>query len=157
MKRWEVWLFHSSTVVVAMSGIAYFWMKYLMETDDPFSVVNHPWQTTMLSLHLIAAPVLVFVTGLLVQSHIRRKLASGGRPNRGSGLASILVLPVMIASGYMLQIVSDTLLAQIALYLHIGSSTIFVGTYLVHQIVTLRLRKPSETSGGQPLSGRQLA
>jgi len=157
MTRWETRLFHLSTVIVSVSGLVYLWMKYFMVNDDPFSVVSHPWQPAMLSLHVIAAPFLVFVIGLVVQSHIRRKLASGGRSNRGSGVASMLTLPVMIASGYLLQVVADPLVVRICLVLHIGSSVVFMVTYAVHQIVTWRLRKPARERATRPLSGRQLA
>jgi hypothetical protein len=157
MKLWERWLFHVSTIVLAVSGVAYFVMKYFIENDDPFSVVNHPWQPLMLSLHVVAAPVLVFVTGLIVQSHIRKKLDSGGRSNRSSGLASMVSLPVMIVSGYLLQVVSSPLAAQIVLVFHIGSSVVFLVTYIAHQIGTLRLRTPAESGRTPVVSRRQLA
>ena len=139
MKPWEIRLSHISTLLVSVSGLAYFWMKYAMQTDDPFSIVNHPWQPAMLSLHLMAAPVLVFVIGLMVQSHIQKKLRSGSASNRGSGLLSMAALPLMIVSGYMLQIVTAPWLLSIALGLHLVSSSIFVITYLVHQVVSYRL------------------
>ena len=157
MKRWEKWLFHISTIAVAVSGLMFFWMKYLMENDDPFSIVNHPWQSGMINVHVIVAPVLVFVTGLIVQSHIRKKLESGSRPNRSSGVVSIFTLPLMIVSGYLLQIVSSPLLAQIVLVLHMVSSSAFMVTYAAHQIGTFRIRKSAVSTTRQSLSRRQLA
>ena len=136
MKPWEIWLSHISTLLVMFSGLAYFWMKYAMATDDPFSIINHPWQPAMLSLHVLVAPVLVFVVGLMVQSHIQKKLKSGESSNRGSGLISIATLPLMIASGYMLQVVTSPLLASIALGIHLVSSSIFVITYVTHQLIS---------------------
>ena len=146
MRPWEIWLSHISTFLVTVSGVAYLWMKYFMETNDPFAVVNHPWQPAMLSLHVLVAPVLVFVVGLMVQSHIQKKLRSGTNSNRSSGLASMVTLPVMIASGYMLQVVTAPLLASITLGLHLVSSSIFVITYLTHQVVSYRLARKSELS-----------
>jgi len=142
MKRWETRLSHAATIAVASTGIAYFWMKYLLENDDPFSVVNHPWQPLMLALHVIAAPVLVFVVGLIVRSHMLKKLAGGERTNRGSGLASMITLPVMILSGYLLQVVSAPLLARIVLLAHLVSSAVFVVTYAAHQLVSFRSGRP---------------
>ncbi len=146
MKPWEIWLSHISTLLVTLSGLAYFWMKYAMQTDDPFSIVNHSWQPSMLGLHVLAAPFLVFIIGLMVQSHIQKKLRSGARSNRGSGLLSMATLPVMIASGYMLQVVTAPLLASITLGAHLVSSSIFVITYATHQVVSYRLSIKSDKS-----------
>ena len=146
MKPWEIWLSHISTFLVTLSGVAYLWIKYFMETTDPFAIINHPWQPSMLSLHVLVAPALVFVVGLMVQSHIQRKLRSGTNSNRSSGLASMVTLPVMIASGYMLQVVTAPLLASITLGLHLVSSSVFVVTYVTHQVVSYRLARKSELS-----------
>ena len=152
MKPWEIWLTRISTLLVTLSGLAYFWMKYAMQTDDPFSIVNHPWQPAMLSLHVLVAPFLVFVVGLMVQSHIQKKLRSGTSSNRSSGLLSMVTLPVMIASGYMLQVVTAPVLASITLSLHLVSSSIFVITYAAHQVVSYRLSVKADKleSKGRP-------
>ncbi len=144
MKPWEIRLSHISTLLVTLSGLAYLWMKYAMETDDPFSIVNHPWQPAMLSLHVLVAPVLVFVVGLMVQSHIQKKLRSSVSSNRSSGILSMATLPVMIVSGYMLQVVTAPLLASITLGMHLVSSSIFVITYATHQVVSYRLSAKSD-------------
>ena len=144
MKTWEIWLSHISTFLVTLSGLAYFWMKYAMRTDDPFSIVNHPWQTSMIGLHVLVAPMLVFVVGLMVQSHIQKKLRSRSKSNRSSGLLSMATLPLMIASGYMLQVVTAPLLANVVLGTHLVSSSIFVITYAMHQVVSYRLSLKSE-------------
>ena len=157
MKRWEAWLSHTTTITVAATGVAYFWMKYLVENLDPFSVVNHPWQSSMLSLHVVSAPVLVFVTGLIVRSHILKKLAGGARSNRRSGLVSMVALPLMIVSGYLLQVVPHPGLAEIVLVLHLGSSVIFVVTYIAHQIESVRLAKPVRAQTTDTLPGRRAA
>ena len=146
MKPWEIWLSHISTIVVTVSGTAYFWMKYAIETDDPFSIVNHPWQPAMLGLHVVAAPVLVFVVGMMVQSHIQKKLESGTRANRASGLVSMVTMPVMIVSGYMLQVVTSPLLANVALTLHLASSLVFALTYVAHQVISFRLSRKSASA-----------
>ena len=59
MKRWEVWSFHILTMIVTLSGTVYLWMKYLLKTDDPFSVINHPWQPAMLAAHVLTSPALL--------------------------------------------------------------------------------------------------
>ena len=153
MKPWEIRLSHISTILVTVSGLAYLWMKYAMATDDPFSIVNHPWQPAMLSLHVMVAPVLVFVVGLMVQSHIQKKMRSGSSSNRVSGLLSMATLPVMIVSGYMLQVVTAPLLASITLGMHLFSSSIFVITYLMHQVISYRLSLKSDDSQSKDRPG----
>ena len=145
MKRWEVSLSHISTVLVTVSGVAYLWMRYGMVNDDPFTVLNHPWQSAMLTLHLLSAPLLVFVVGLIAQSHIRKKLNGSNRFNRRSGLASAVTLPVMIFSGYGLQVVANPALIRVVLILHLASSFVFVLSYLAHQIISFSRVRSSAT------------
>ena len=85
MKRWERWAFNLFALAVAASGFAYFWMKYLVETDDPFAVVNHPWQAAMLHLHVLASPPFVLLFGVILNSHIMKKLRAPRMPNRKTG------------------------------------------------------------------------
>ena len=44
-------------------------MKYLVATEDPFAVVNHPWEPTMLAIHVVAGPVAIAVFSLACRSH----------------------------------------------------------------------------------------
>lgn len=160
MRPWETWLAHISTILVALSGIAYLWMKYVLVNDDPFSLVNHPWQPAMLSLHVAAAPALVFAAGLIANSHIRKKLETGTREGRRSGMLSIITLPLMIASGYALQIVTTPLLSDIARVSHIVSSSVFVVGYAAHQIAGLRAKtgtRVARTGALERNSGRYAA
>jgi hypothetical protein len=146
MNRWETWLSHLSTAVVTASGVIYLWMKYFMMTGDPFAIVNHPWQPAMLSLHVLAAPVLTFVVGLIVSSHVRKKLSGGGRSNRRSGLMAVITFPTMVVSGYALQAFTHPTLMKVALALHLVSSAIFALGYVVHQIVSVMLTKRARSS-----------
>ena len=145
MTRFEVWLSHLSTIIVGISGLIYFWMKYFMQTDDPFALVNHPFQPTMMTVHVLVAPILTFVLGMTVSSHVRKKLASPSRSNRLSGLVTLATVPAMVVSGYVLQTSTSELLTQVALVAHLVSSSVFAITYLVHQVVSFRLRRAVAT------------
>lgn len=138
MKRWERNTFNAAAAVVALTGLVYFWMEYFMRTDDPFAVVNHPWQPYMLGLHVLAAPVLLVIFGIVFNSHIGRKLRSC-KPNRRAGLISLGTFAVMTFSGYLLQIVTDPLARQISLVAHLASGAVFVVSYGIHLVVGLRL------------------
>jgi hypothetical protein len=152
MNRWETWLSHISTAVVAASGVIYLWMKYFMATDDPFALVNHPFQPAMLSLHILAAPVLTFVVGLIVRSHVRKKLSGGARSNRRSGLVAVITFPTMVVSGYALQAFSNPTLIKTTLVLHLVSSAVFAIGYVVHQIVSFMLSRRARLNSREPAS-----
>ena len=139
MKRWERWSFNSATAVVAVTGFMYFWMKYFVDSPDPFAVVNHPWQAAMLNLHVLASPVLILLFGLILNSHIVKKLGASRVPNRKSGLVSLALFVVMLASGYLLQIVTGRQTLQTLVALHVGSGAIFTVSYAVHLVLSWRL------------------
>lgn len=139
MSRWQAWSSHIITVLLGGSGIAYFVMKYLTTTDDPFAVVNHPLQPLMLDLHLIAAPPIIFLFGLMFESHIQKKLQSAGKTNRRSGIAAAVTFGAMTLSGYALQVFAAETLIMVAWVIHLASSSIFVLSYAIHQAVNFRL------------------
>ena len=53
-----------------VTGLVYFWMKYMMKSENAFSVINHPWQAWVLKLHVFIAPLFVFIFGALFFSHV---------------------------------------------------------------------------------------
>ena len=44
-ERWAIWI---TSVATFVTGVIYLWMKYLVVSDDPLAVVNHPWQPAVL-------------------------------------------------------------------------------------------------------------
>ena len=110
-------------------------MKYFVETDDPFAVANHPWQPTLLHLHIAAVPLLVFGLGWIASAHIGPKYRSRTRIARKSGLIMMAIAGVMIFSGYLLQVFTSELALEVSAWTHWISSGVFVAGYLVHQIV----------------------
>ena len=90
MTRWERWAFNGLTLAVTISGFAYLWMRYVIQSDDPFAVVNHPWQSTMLGLHVLVSPLLLLTFGVIFRSHILKKLQTSQQvSNRRSGLTAL--------------------------------------------------------------------
>ena len=141
MKRWERWTFNSVTLVVAVTGFAYLWMKYALVQQDPFAIVNHPWETAMLNLHVIASPVFILVFGIIFNSHVMKKFRATGLPNRRSGYTSLGTFAVMVLSGYLLQINSDERWLQALVILHIGSGVVFSVVYAAHLVISARLAR----------------
>lgn len=148
MSRTSVILVHLSIATVAITGIVFAWMKYVMTTDDPFAVANHPWQPGMLAAHVVLAPAAVFALGWVWNAHIYPKLTSGTRARRKSGvIGAILILP-MVASGVLLQASSSDALRTAMEWAHWISSGFFVVAYVVHQLLKARNGNGNGKAGG---------
>lgn len=136
---WERWAFNALHAVVAATGAAYLYMKLVLTTDDPFALVNHPWQPAMLSIHVVAAPFFIVFFGMLFRSHTLRKLLSPSRFNRRSGWTSLLGFAVMAVSGYLVQVAPTPALVDASVWVHVLSSLLFVIGYGVHLAVGWRV------------------
>ena len=99
-EKWALWV---SSVVVALTGVVYAWMKYLLTTDDPYAIVHHPLQPLVLKIHVLAAPVLVFALGAVYARHVVNQWQRGRVEGRRSGIATFAIIVPMIVSGYLLQ------------------------------------------------------
>ena len=141
MKPWERWTFGLLALLVSVTGGAYFWMKYMLVNADPFAVVNHPWQPAMLAAHVVASPPLLLVFGVLLNSHILRKLRATGLPNRKTGLLSLGTFFAMVASGYLLQVVTSEQLLQALVTIHVATGSVFSVTYAAHLVISVRLAR----------------
>ena len=142
MTWWEKWAFNLLHGLVAATGIAYFWMKYMMSPTDPFAVVNHPWQPSMLAWHLAAAPFFVAFFGMLFRTHTLRKLASASRRNRRTGWTSLVGFSVMALTGYLIQVTATPAWITAWIWIHIAASAVFVVGYTTHMVVGWRLGRP---------------
>jgi hypothetical protein len=141
MKTWERRVFNALTLVVSATGFAWLWMKYFVVSDDPFAVVNHPWQPAMQAVHVVASPALLLMFGLILNSHIMKKLGARNVPNRKSGLVSLGAFFAMTATGYLLQVVTHEAALQALVILHVGSATLFALLYGAHLVVSVRLAR----------------
>jgi hypothetical protein len=129
-ERWSVW---SSSVLTFVTGVIYLWLKYGLETDDPFAVINHPWQPAVLKIHILAAPLLVFSVGMVALRHVWRHLQSGSREGRRSGLITLVALGPMIATGYLIQAITDEGWLRAMAWSHIGLGLLYGIGLLAHQ------------------------
>jgi hypothetical protein len=141
VKPWERWAFGLLALALALTGFAYFAMKYLMSSDDPFAVVNHPWQPAMLTLHVLASPPFVLMFGIILNSHVMKKLRATKIPNRKSGLVSFATFGLMVGSGYLLQVASNEQWLQILVAAHVASGVVFTVAYIAHLVISMRLAR----------------
>jgi hypothetical protein len=129
-ERWAVW---TTSVATFVTGVIYIWLKYLLVSDDPFAVVNHPLQPIVLKAHILVAPLLVFSVGMVALRHVWRHLQSGMRQGRRSGLVTVLVLAPMILSGYLIQAVTEEGWLRVLAFSHIALGIIYGVGLLAHQ------------------------
>lgn len=116
-ERWSVWLTTAGTLI---TGVIYWWMKDVMTTTDPWSVVNHPLQPWVLKAHILISPLLVFSVGLITSRHIWRHYRMGVGKGRKTGLLAALTFLVVVVSGYLLQVVTGETLLRVLAWLHLG-------------------------------------
>ena len=141
MRRWERWTFNALSLVVAATGFGYLWMKYALGNDDPFAVVNHPWQDGMLDLHVVASPAFILMFGIVFNSHVMKKLRAPRLPNRRSGFVSLGTFAAMVVSGYLLQVSSNEAWLQALVVLHVASGALFSVAYAIHLVLSARLAR----------------
>lgn len=130
---------HATNAAISISGVIYFGMLYFLESDDEFSILNHPYQDLVRNWHIILAPFLVFAVALIFNNHIVFKIKShySGR-GRTTGLLMCVLFPVMVLSAYLLQIASNDSMHTTFLYAHNLSSFLWIFVYLVHQARMMR-------------------
>jgi hypothetical protein len=138
MTRAEAWLFHCANALVAATGSAYAWTAYLAVPDDPYAVVNHPLQPAFQHLHVLVAPLLVFLAGVVWQRHAFAKLSGGARPRRASGLSLIVSLAPMVVSGYLIQTASGAGWRAAWVAAHLVSSGLWAAGSVVHVVARRR-------------------
>ena len=131
MTRVQLVCLHIGVALVTLTGAVFAWMKYLMKSSDPFSVVNHPWQPHMLAAHVVLGPLLLFVLGWTFGNHMWPKLMYGA-PKRPSGLWSLWLIAPMVMSAYFLQIATDEHVRKAMAVAHWTTSAAFVVGYAIH-------------------------
>lgn len=134
MTRFERWAVWSTSVATFVTGVIYLWMKYLVVSDDPLAVVNHPWQPAVLKLHILVAPLLVFSIGLVTLRHVWRHLRSKTREGRRSGRLTVAMVAPMIVSGYLIQTVTEVSWLKAMAFAHIGLGLLYGAGLLAHQL-----------------------
>jgi ABC-type molybdate transport system permease subunit len=127
-------IFWISLIPVAFSGIVLFCMKnFLKPATEGFSVVNHPWQTFVLKLHILAAPFLLLVLGAVTTAHALPRRGTDSKGQR-SGLYNLILIIPMTASGYLIQVSTSETFTKVAVWTHVGSSILFLASAIAHYI-----------------------
>jgi hypothetical protein len=124
---------HLSNLLVGGTGLVYAWMLYFLKPVDEFAVVNHPWQPHVQHLHILVAPILVFVVGLVWHRHVWAHWKKGGPRGKRTGLSMALTLTPMVLSGYLIQTAVDPTWRKVWVVVHLSASALWLLIYLAHQ------------------------
>jgi hypothetical protein len=130
--RGEAWTLHVANALVGGTGLAYAWMRYLVEPAEEFAVVNHPLEPLVQHLHVWAAPLLVFGAGLIFQRHVWARLVGGFRPRRVTGVSLALLFVPMVVSGYGLQTSTGETWRRAWIGAHLVTSLAWIAIYGWH-------------------------
>lgn len=132
MSRLQLFWLHLSLALTTATGVVFAVMKYFMSPVDEFSVVNHPWQPHMLAIHVVVAPLALFILGWTFSNHILPKYRFGDGTKRKSGLTTAILIAPMVLSGYFLQVATHETLREAMAIAHWIASGIFVIGYALH-------------------------
>jgi uncharacterized membrane protein YidH (DUF202 family) len=141
MSRLQLFWLHLSIGLTAITGVVFAVMRYFLESTDEFSVVNHPLQPHMLSIHVVAAPIALFLLGWTFSNHMVPKHRFGDGQNARTGLASMWLIAPMTLSAYLLQISTNDTVRQAMAVAHWVTSGVFVVSYVVHLVIGRRIRR----------------
>ena len=104
MSRWEIWALHATALVLLVTGLAIGLSKYVLVNDDPFSVVGSPYEPWALAVHVVTAPLLIFLIGYIFRRHVMTKLKDPRQEGDRTGLAVVALFVALVVSGYLLQV-----------------------------------------------------
>jgi hypothetical protein len=147
LNRFEGWMLHISTFLLAVTGLVYAYMRYILKPSDPFAVINHPLQPHMLNWHIIAAPILVLAVGMITHAHIVWKIQIQTRIARRSGIFLIPLFVIMTFSGYLLQVISSDL-RRVVMIVHLATGGLWFILYVAHHIASLAYRRSMSSPQG---------
>lgn len=142
----EVLTFWLANLLVGATGVSLLVLRLSPPPEDAFAAVppSFPfWQHA----HVLLAPALVFLLGLLWARHASPSLRAG-RPRRLSGMALLLLAAVMVLSGYGLQVSVNETLRQIFRFLHTAAGVAWLATGALH-LLGRRATNGGRTANGQ--------
>lgn len=138
MNRFQRRLLWWSTLLTALTGGVYAYMKHLMEPLNEWAVINHPLQPWVLKAHILVAPVMVFAVGLVTMSHIWPLLKSGLPKGRQTGIWTAATFGPLVFTGYLIQAVTIPVLLAVVSWTHLGLGAVVTAALLGHRVAVAR-------------------
>ena len=130
----------AAATATIITGFVYGYLHYFCESEDEFSVVNHPLEPLFRSLHIIAVPALTLMLGIFWINHAWPYLQKKHKQGRRTGLVLCISALPMIFSGYFLQVTVSPAWKTAWVWIHDVSSVLWTLGLIFH-FVTHRKRK----------------
>ncbi|MBT3341338.1 MAG: hypothetical protein HOM34_02055 [Planctomycetes bacterium] len=124
---------------ISATGLAWAWMRYLLEPVDEFALWNHPLEGEMQRFHIFIAPIFIAIVAALWPLHIRPQLKKYFTRQKGrlqkTGALLAATFPCMALSAYALQLCETEAACNFWLIAHLASSAIWVITFTTHVLL----------------------
>ncbi|MFG1506056.1 hypothetical protein ACRXCV_13355 [Halobacteriovorax sp. GFR7] len=127
-----------SNYFIVVTGTIYFVAKYFMTIEGDWGAETHPLSIWMQKLHILSVPFLLFFVGTIFSNHIYKRVLSGYKKSRTSGIFLIGLFVVMSLSGYLIQVSDNDLLRQWSAYIHLGVSLVWSLGFTYHHVTANR-------------------
>jgi hypothetical protein len=144
MNRFEKCVMWVTSILTVVTGLGFFWAKYLTQTDEPWAVINHPLQPWFLKAHILVVPLFIFAVGAVSLRHFWLHWVNGVLHGRTSGALAALTVAPLILTGYLLQVVTHEFLLSVLAITHIVLGIVFFGGMLLHQVFVRRRRRAGD-------------
>ncbi|MBD66312.1 MAG: hypothetical protein CME62_13965 [Halobacteriovoraceae bacterium] len=126
---------------IFIQGLIYFIFKEFFQIETTFGPRPHALTSSLLHIHILIVPLMVFALGYLFKVHILEKLKRKKR--RKSGITGLILFLLMILSGYLLQMGLELQTTRVIAIFHITVSVLWFGQLLWHSRKARSLQKKS--------------
>jgi hypothetical protein len=89
---------HSAFAVLWLTGAVIFMLRHFFAVATDFGSAPHPWQPPLLLVHGVVAVAVTFLFGWIVAEHVSEAWRRG--PERSSGLWLLVIIPLLIVTGF---------------------------------------------------------
>ena len=148
MNAFERWSIRLTSLALAVSGLGFMWGRYLVVSDDPFAIINHPAQTWFLKVHVVAAPLFMFAFGAIAVRHVWVHIRGRGRLARRSGYLTVGSAAPAIVTGYVIQIATAAWLVRWLEVSHEVAGVALIAGLSAHLVVIRRWAAPTRRPDG---------
>lgn len=145
----------ATTLATFVSGVGYAVFRYALEPSDPFSVVAHPLEPWLLRAHVLVSPLLVFALGMVSLKHVWKHFRGGVGTGRRTGTMTMLATVPMIASGYLIQVITHVGWLRALVIGHLVTGTFFLLGIAAHQWALRRRRASISGPSSAPAATRR--
>lgn len=133
MSRGLALLIQITTALLTGGGLVWGWLRVFGEPSDEFSAYAHPSEPWLRDSHVLLAPLVLFLIGLVWRSHVWGRIQAGVVERRRTGIALMVLLPPLSLSGYGLQVAAEETWRGVWLWMHLTTGVLFALLWVLHQ------------------------